>query len=61
MRHVWFPVHIEPSAPEEPESSLLAARVDKASSRERARGDIFPTSIHWATLSSRSSEKVSLR
>lgn len=56
-----FPVLIEPSAPEEPESPLLTAHVDKASSQETTGGDIFPTSIHWATLSSRSSEKVSLR
>lgn len=40
----------EPRAPGEPKSALLAAC-----------GDIVPTSIHWATLSSRSSEKVSLR
>lgn len=53
--------HQSPGSSETPESSLLAARVDEASSRETACGDIQPTSIHWATLSSRSSEKVSLR
>lgn len=50
-----------PCAPEEPEPPLLTPHTDKASSQETTCGDIFPTSIHWATLSSCSSEKVSLR
>lgn len=53
--------HQSPGSSETPESFLLAAHVDEASSKEKACGDTLLTSIHWATLSSRSSEKVSLR